>query len=102
MDPGALHLEVRNAIVLADDLGRHEHAAGDDELVARLAALRTTLGELERALGRGHEAAGTDGDLLARLSGQYERLRLGRQRVTAPIRLRMEKLLGTLDRIVFA
>ena len=55
MDAIALHLEVRNAISLSDELGRHEHALGNDVLAGHLAAVRTTLGELERDIGRSHE-----------------------------------------------
>ncbi len=57
MDRTALHLEIRNALALADELGRHEHARGDDDLAGHLAALRSSFSELERDIGRDHETA---------------------------------------------
>jgi hypothetical protein len=54
MNAIALHREVRNAISLADELGRFEHALGNDELAGNLAAIRTVLDEIERDLGLSH------------------------------------------------
>ena len=47
MDVIALHLEVRNALSLADELGRHEHALGNDVLAGQLADSRRRLEELD-------------------------------------------------------
>lgn len=60
MDRTALHLEIRNALSISDELSRYEHALGNDELVAHLSALRTSLDELERGLGKSHDAAGAN------------------------------------------
>ena len=57
MDRTALHLEIRNALSISDELSRYEHALGNDELAAHLSALRTSLDELERDLGKSHDAA---------------------------------------------
>jgi hypothetical protein len=101
MDPAALHLEVRNAIVLADELGRHEHAQRDDTLAGHLAAVRSALGELERALGRGEGAVVRPGlaSRLNRLSGDVrERL----DAVPRALRPRVELFLSTVERVAFA
>ena len=39
MDAIAFHREVRNAISLSDELGRYEHAVGNNDLAAYLAAI---------------------------------------------------------------
>jgi hypothetical protein len=57
MDRTALHLEIRNALSITDELSRYEHALGNDELTAHLSSLRTCLDELERDLGRSHDSA---------------------------------------------
>lgn len=101
MDPVALHLEVRNAIVLADELGRHEHARGDDTLAGHLAAIRTALADLERVLGR-HDDASSRPEIRSRLSRLAERFRERIADVPHALRSRVELLLATVDRITFA
>jgi hypothetical protein len=56
MDAIAIHLEIRNALSLADELARHAHnnGNGSDFLAGQLNALRSMLSELERDVGRTH------------------------------------------------
>ena len=58
MDRTALHQEVRNALSVADELSRHEHFLGQDDLAGTLSALRSALAELEREVGRSHAFEG--------------------------------------------
>ena len=46
MDRTALHVEIRNAISISDELSRHEHALGEDELAGCLAGLRGARSDL--------------------------------------------------------
>jgi hypothetical protein len=57
MDRTALHLEVRNALELADELSRFVHTAGNDTVAGNMRALLASLEELERQIGRKHDVA---------------------------------------------
>ncbi|MDF2695111.1 MAG: hypothetical protein K0S65_3494, partial [Labilithrix sp.] len=103
MDAIALHLELRNAIALADELGRHEHAAGNDDLAGHLAAIRTALGELEREVGRSHEEQiAPRPTLIERIERGLELLRSRLEEIPVNLRPRLGQLLASLERIVFA
>jgi hypothetical protein len=100
MDRTALHLEVRNALSLSDELSRHEHARGDQDFAAHLSALRTLLGDLERDVGRYHDRA------LAAETGPAEHvallvegLRERRSRIPSGLRHRLELLVASADRV---
>lgn len=102
MDRAALHLEIRNALELADELGRHEHARGDDDLAAQLAALETALFELERAVGRDHH-----GDAVPRrepvetVERTIGELTVQRGYLPRSLRARMGVLLASLERLAW-
>jgi len=103
MDATALHLELRNAITLSDELGRHEHALGDDDLAGHLAAVRTTLGELERLVGRSHERqVSPKPTLIDRLETSRRILRDRLEEIPVSLRLRVGELMASLERIIFA
>ena len=103
MDAIALHLELRNAITLSDELGRHEHALGDDELAGHLAAVRTTLGELERVVGRSHERqVSPKPTLIDRLETSRRILRDRLEEIPVSLRSRVAVLMASLERIIFA
>jgi hypothetical protein len=103
MDVIALHLEVRNALSLSDELGRHEHALGNDELAAHLAATRTALGEMERELGRSHRIhAPPDQARIATLQRSLDVIRDRIEEIPIVLRPRVGQLMAALERIVFA
>ena len=103
MDRTALHLEVRNALSLADELSRHEHALGNDELTAHLSALRTSLDEIERDVGKTHDG---DTALVSRpttiesVMRSLGVLRSRRDELPALLRPRLAKLLASGERVV--
>lgn len=101
MDRTALHLELRNALSLADELGRYEHARGDDDLVAHLAALRTVLAELERDVGRGsyEQALSPVRTSAERVGGILGALRARRGRVPRELRSRVSQLVASAERV---
>lgn len=102
MDAFTLHLELRNALSLSDELGRHEHAIGNDSLAGQLAALRTALGELEREAGRSHEAqVPPNPTLIERLERGLGVLRDRLEEVPATLRPRLGQLLASVERIIF-
>lgn len=100
MDRTALHLELRNALGLSDELSRHTHARGDDMLTGHFQALETQLRELERVVGQAH-----DGELAAQpvASAELERMAASlarlRARVPAELRGRVRVLLGSVRRV---
>jgi hypothetical protein len=104
MDRIAIHLEIRNALELSDELRRHEHAAGDDELTAHLSGLLSALDELERDAGRSHSAASFSPSPVlidaARRSVSFVERAAGR----APARLhrRIELLVASVARVIYA
>lgn len=105
MDRTALHLEIRNALSLSDELSRYEHALGNDELTAHLAALRSSLDELERGLGRTHDARQAEPPSPATVDGvarATSMLRVRRDEVPGPIRHRLAALCASAERVSFA
>jgi len=103
MDAIALHLEVRNALSLSDELGRHQHALGNDSLAGHLAAVRSLLSEIERDIGRSHEARVVASPAtIERLEHCIAKLRDRDGEVPAPLKPRVGQLLAALDRVVFA
>jgi hypothetical protein len=103
MDAIALHLEIRNAITLADELGRFEHGLGNDDLAGHFAAMRTALGELEREVGRSHEAPSSPSPMLVeRLQRSLDLMRDRIEEIPAQARPRMGQLMASLERVVFA
>lgn len=103
MDAVALHLEVRNALSLADELSRHEHALGNDTFAGHLAAVRTTLAELEREVGRSHAGQGSPhGTLIESLERSLRILQERIEAFPASLRPRLGQLLASLERVVFA
>ena len=103
MDAIALHLEVRNALSLSDELGRHQHALGNDSLAGHLAAVRSLLDEIERDLGRSHEARIVASPAtVERLEHCLAKLRLRDGEVPSTLKPRVGQLLAALERIVFA
>jgi hypothetical protein len=103
MDAIALHLEIRNAFSLADELGRHEHALGNDTLAGHLAAARTALGELERDVGRSHrDQVSPNPTLIERLERSLHALRERSEEIPVVLRPRVGQLLSAIERVVFA
>lgn len=103
MDAIALHLEVRNAISLADELARYEHALQNPALASYLGAVRTSLAELERRIGRTHARhVRTRPALVEQLDMSLRVLRGSLHEAPAPLRPRFARLLASLERIVFA
>jgi hypothetical protein len=103
MDATDFHREVRNVLALSDELSRHEHALGDDELAGHLGAARTALAALDRAAGRSHRrrirANPADVGALAR-TVTLVRHRAGQ--VPEPLRARLAAWSAGIDRVVFA
>lgn len=103
MDPIALHLEIRNALSAADELGRYEHALGNDDLAGHLAALRTALDDLERIAGRTHEDAGAPpGEVLGSLERSIAFLTSRRDEIPSLLRPRFGALVAYGERILYA
>jgi hypothetical protein len=103
MDPIALHLEVRNAFALSDELGRHEHALHNDAMSGHLAATRTALAELERELGRSHARPMVPNPVLVdTLRRALDTLRERMEEVPSVLRPRVAQLMASLERVVFA
>jgi hypothetical protein len=103
MDAIALHLELRNALSLADELGRHEHALGNEDLAGHLSAMRTSLGELEREVGRSHhEQLTPEPAHVERLEKAARVLRERLEEIPVNLRPRVGQLMASLERIVFA
>ncbi len=103
MDAIALHLEVRNAIELADELARHEHALRNEALASYLGGVRATLAELERKVGRSHAQQLTPRPaLIDQLAVSFDVLRRGIHGAPLRLRPRLARLVASLERIVFA
>lgn len=103
MDAIALHLELRNALSLADELGRHEHALGNQTLTAQLNATRTVLASLERDAGRSHESFLIPSpDLVERLDRSLSVIRDRSEEIPLTLRPRIVLLIEAIERIVFA
>lgn len=103
MDRSALHLEIRNALVIADELARHEHALGKDELAGSLSALRSALCDLEREVGRSHDAPmSPDPAVVEAVERALGSLVIRRREVPRHLRARSEELLGSAERVSIA
>ena len=102
MDRKALHLEIRNALGLSDELGRYEHAFGNDEVAALLASLRTVLADVERTIGRPRVVA-LEHPLAARTLARVKAaLHARRGEIPQEVHPRLDALLASIDRITFA
>ena len=100
MDRTALHLEIRNALSLADELSRHEHHLGEDDLAGSLSALRSALAELERDVGRDHDLALTpDPERVEAVERALQSLVIRRYDIPRQLTGRMDKLLGSAERV---
>jgi hypothetical protein len=98
MNRTELQLEIRNALSLSDELSRHEHALGNDQLSGHLAALRTELDELERHVGGSSEAGAlsSDSSLISAIGRARSTLRSRRDELPARLRPRMAKLVASV------
>jgi hypothetical protein len=100
MDRTALHLEIRNALSISDELSRHQHHLGQDELAGCLAALRGTLSELERDVGRSHaDATAPEPATVEAVERALQSLIIRRQDVPKSLRARTEQLLASAERV---
>lgn len=100
MDRTALHLEIRNALSLSDELSRHEHYLGEDDLAGSLSALRSALAELERDVGRDHDnLLAPDSDRVEAVERALQSLVIRRHDVPRQLQGRMERLLGSAERV---
>lgn len=103
MDAIALHLELRNALSLSDELGRYEHAFGQQTLAGQLAALRTTLAELEREAGRTHRYVHIPNPVLVwQLEHSLDAIRERAEEIPPELRPRIVMLMDAVERIIFA
>ncbi|MBX3187660.1 MAG: hypothetical protein KF819_11620 [Labilithrix sp.] len=100
MDRTALHLEIRNALTLADELSRDEHHLGRWELAGVLAALRSALEELEREVGRSHVDLSAPGpEVVARVERSIHALDRRLAEVPAELHWRTQKLVASVERV---
>jgi hypothetical protein len=103
MDRKALHRELRNALGLADELGRCAHAFGNDATAATLAVLRTVLAELERSIGgRRSIAIEVSHPAFITLSRARTALEARRGEFPREHHFRLDALLAEVDRLAFA
>jgi hypothetical protein len=103
MDRTSLHLEIRNALSVADELSRHEHYLGQDELAGSLAALRSALGDLERDVGRSHEdVTAPDPLTVEAVERALQSLIIRRSDVPRSLRARTNELLASAERVSIA
>lgn len=100
MDRTELHLEIRNALSLSDELSRHEHARGDQELAAHLSALRSLFGDLERDVGRAHDATlAAEVDQSEHVDVLVAGLRERQRRIPLELRHRVKQLVDSAERV---
>jgi hypothetical protein len=103
MDANALHLELRNALSLADELSRHLHSLGQDGLAAQLNVVRTAISEREAEVGQSHLGLASASPLLIqRLTKSLEAIREESEAIPLVHRPRFAMLMDSLERIVFA
>jgi hypothetical protein len=103
MDRTSLHLEIRNALSVADELSRHEHYLGEDELAGALSALRSALDELERDVGRSHaDESAPDAETVQAVERALQSLIIRRHEVPRQLRPRTEQLLSSAERVSIA
>lgn len=100
MDRTALHVEVRNALSVADELSRHEHVLGRDDLAGGLAALRSSLADLERDVGRSHaDPTQPQPWVVEAVERSLESLLIHRRAVPPTLRARTEELIASAERV---
>ncbi len=103
MDRTALHLEIRNALSVADELSRHEHVLGHDDRAGRLAALRSALADLERDVGRSHaDPVMPQPWIVESVERSLEALLIRREDVPRELRVRTEELIASAERVSVA
>lgn len=103
MDRTSLHLEIRNALSVADELSRHEHALGQDELSGALGALRSSLQELERTVGRAHDDDGApEPEVVEAVERALQSLVIRRYDVPRSLAGRTQTLLASAERVSIA
>jgi hypothetical protein len=103
MDRTALHLEIRNALELADELSRFEHDDGNDTVTGNLRALLASLDELERQVGRSHDVElFPDARVVHAVRRSIDGLEDRKDEIASARRLRFADLLGVGRRVVFA
>ena len=103
MDRTALHLEVRNALSISDELARHEHSLGKDELAGCLSGLRSALRELECVIGRSHDVpSDPEPRVVEAVERSLEALIIRRREVPKSLRSRTEQLLASAERVSIA
>lgn len=103
MDSYALHLETRNALELADELSRHEHAIGNSPVTGNLRSLGTALGTIERLLGRSDaHAIETPLETIETTRRAVEAITRRRGDLPLYLRGRFDDLVAMGHRIVFA
>jgi hypothetical protein len=103
MDRTALHLEIRNALSISDELSRYEHYLGEDELAGCLAALRSTMSDLERDVGRSHaDPTAPEPTTVEAVERALQSLIIRRAEVPRSLRARTEQLLASAERVSIA
>lgn len=103
MDAIALHTELRNALSLADEVARYQHALGKQTFAAQLAALRTTLSELERSAGQTHRFVYVaDTVTTMKLESALGVIREHAEEIPLQLRPRAVMLMEAVERIIFA
>ena len=103
MDRTALHLEIRNALSVADELSRHQHYLGQDELAGCLSALRSALSDLERDVGRSHtDATEPEPATVESVERALQALIIRRQDVPRVLASRTAQLLASAERVSIA
>jgi hypothetical protein len=103
MDRTSLHLEIRNALSVADELSRHEHYLGEDELAGSFSALRCALQDLERDVGRSHtDATPPDADTVEAVERSLQSLVIRQHDVPEALHARTQELLASAERISIA
>lgn len=100
MDRTALHLEIRNALSVSDELSRHEHSFGEDALAGALSALRSALSDLERDVGRSHaDPTPPAPATVEAVERSLQSLLIRRDRVPRALRRRTDELLASTERV---
>jgi hypothetical protein len=103
MDRTALHLEIRNSLSLADELSRHEHYLGQDDLAGSLSALRTALADLERDVGRSHaDESAPDATTVQTVERALQTMIIRRRDVPKSLRSRTDEMLASAERVSIA
>ncbi len=103
MDRTELHLEIRNALELADELSRFEHDGGNDTVTGNLRALLASLDELERQVGRSHDVAlFPELRVVHAVRRSIDVLEDRKDEIRARLRLRFDELVACTRRVVFA